>query len=90
MLDAEHFETREIETLIANEAGHDLGCFEANAEAMIEEGLVEDGELGEITTAGIAMEIQMFREINAGTRKCECQVVWTAAEIAEQEAAFAE
>jgi hypothetical protein len=81
MLDAEHFETRATEAEIAASEGHDLGCFEANAEKMIEEGLVADGELGEITTAGIAMEVQMFRELAAKTRRCECQVVWTAEEI---------
>lgn len=90
MLDTEHFERAEIETLIAREAGHDLGCFETNAEKMQEEGLVEDGELGEITPDGTAMEIRMFREIANGTRTCECQVVWTAAEIAAEAAAHAE
>jgi len=86
----EHTDRAEIETIIAAEAGHDLGCFEANAEKMIEEGLVEEGELGEITPDGTAMEIRMFREIANGTRECECQVVWTAEMIAAEEAAFEE
>ena len=86
----EHTERAEIERMIAAEAGHDLGCFEANAEVMIEQGLIEDGELGEITTSGVAMEVQMFRELADGTRKCECQIVWTAEMIAAEKAAFEE
>jgi len=74
MLTTEHTERAEIETLIAAEAGHDLGCFEWNAEDMQEEGLVEAGELGEITPDGTAMEVRMFREIAAGTRECRCLV----------------
>ncbi len=72
MLDTEHYETRAIEAEIAAAEGHDLGCFEDNAERMIDEGLIEEGYLGEITTAGVAMETQMFREMAEGTRECQC------------------
>jgi hypothetical protein len=52
---------------------HELGCFEAFAEELVEAGVAQAGEHDEILRGGMTVMARFHRDMVEGASECACQ-----------------